>query len=57
MRSYICFYRSIGEEKCRKCCGSLAGGDGGDVGVGGGGDGADAFGVGDIRLSEKNERG
>jgi hypothetical protein len=56
MRSYICFYRSIGEEKCRKFSGSPGGGAGGDAGVVGGGDAAHAFGdgVGDIRLSKKN---
>ena len=57
MRSYICFYRSIGEKKCRECSGFLGAGAGGDVGDVGGGDAADAFGddVGDIRLSKKTE--
>ena len=59
MRSYVCFYRSIGEKKIRECRESLGGVAGGDVGVGGGSDVADAFGdsVGDIRLSKKNGRG
>ena len=58
MRSYIRFYRSIGEKKFRECIGSVGGGDGGAGGGGGGGDVADAFGdgVSDIRLS-KNGRG
>jgi len=58
MRSYICFYLSIGEERCRKCSGSLGAGAGGAGGVGGGGDVADAFvdGAVDIRLSKKMER-
>ena len=52
MRSYICFYRSIGEKNCRELSGSVGGSPGGDARVGGGGDAADAFGdgVGDIRL-------
>ena len=57
MQNYICFYRGIGEKKCRECSGFLGGGAGGDAGVVGGGDAADAFGddVGDIRLSKKTE--
>ena len=55
MRSYICFYRSIDEEKCREWSGSLGFNRGGDARVGGGGDAADALGdgVGDIQLSKK----
>jgi hypothetical protein len=52
MRSYICFYQSIAEKKCREYCGSLGGGTGGDVGVGGGGDAFVIFG-----LRKKNVRG
>jgi hypothetical protein len=57
IRSYIYFYRSIGEKKIRECRGSLGGGAGGDAGVVGGGDAADAFGdgLGDIRLSKITE--
>ena len=57
MRSYICFYWSIGENKCRECNVFLGGGGGGDAGVVGCGDDAHAFGddVGDIRLSKKTE--
>ncbi len=57
MRSYICFYRSIGEKKCREWSGSLGGSPGGDPRVVGGGDVADAFddSVGDIRLSKKTQ--
>jgi len=58
MRRYIYFYRSIGEEKCRKCPGSLGVGTCGDAdGGGGGGGAADAFGDGasDVRLSKKTE--
>ena len=59
MRSYVCFYRSIGEKKCLEWSGSLGGSLGGDARVGGGGDVVDAFGdgLGDIRLSKTNVRG
>jgi hypothetical protein len=57
MRSYIYFYRSIGEKKCRECSGFLGGGVGGDDVVVIGGDVADVFGddVSDIRLSKITE--
>ena len=56
MRSYIRFYRSIGEKKCREWSGSLGFNPDGNACVGGGGDVADALGdgVGDIRLSKKS---
>jgi hypothetical protein len=46
MRSSICFYRSIGEKKCREWSKSLGFNPGGDARVGGGGDAYDALGDG-----------
>ena len=56
MRSYICFYRSIGEKKCDEWSGYLGFNLGGDARVVVGGDTADALGdcVGDIRLSKNS---
>ena len=52
MRSYSCFHRSIGEEKCRECSASLGGGGGGGAGVGRGCDVAVGDVDGDIWLSK-----
>ncbi len=58
IRSYSCFYRSIGEIKSPEWSGSLFGGVGGDVGGVAVGEAVDAFGdgVGDFWLSKKNAR-
>ena len=56
MRSYSCFHRSIGEEKCREWSASPGGGGGGG-GAGRGDDAAAGDGGGNIWLSKKKRNG
>ena len=57
MRSYSCFHRSIGEEKCREWSASPGGGGGGGSGAGRGVVAAGGYGDGDIWLSKKKRNG
>jgi hypothetical protein len=57
MRSYSCFRRSIGEEKCREWSASPGGGGDGGFGAGRGVVAAGGYGDGDIWLSKKKRNG
>ncbi len=57
MRSYSCFNRSIGEEKCREWSVFPVGCGGGGAGAGRGGAAAAGDGDGDIWLSKKKRSG